>query len=227
MGGEGSILGMIISYRENMQKRRKKSMFARDRKFDSEDIAIYNHLKYKLDVKKLSEEELKIYRDKIAGYNKKIKRRQIAILLAIIIPISAGIYGLAQLVIVKGPNTVEIKDQTAIQKKREDFVFYINDGDQWAEQQKWKNAIYQYENAIKLFPNDYMGNYRLARAYVNDCRSNNKSCDKALDLLNLLISKYPKKVSLHELRAEYYISLGLIEYADADYEIIEKINESR
>jgi len=225
MGGEGSILGMIISYRENMQKRRKKSMFDHDRKFSSDNGPAFNHPSLKLDIEKLTDEELKIYRDRAIRYNKMISRRRIALFVILIIPITFIIYGISRSFTHDDVSIIEIQNKKSDQELHEDFIFYLTDGDYWANLNKWNNAIYQYKNALNILPKNFLVNYRLARAYVFNCKSNHQTCNEAMNLLNYLITNYPGKSSLYELRAEYYISVGLQEKANRDYQTIENLSK--
>ena len=54
-------------------------------------------------------------------------------------------------------------------KKRSDYLFFIRDGDKYIEEEKWHNAIFQYTEALKLFPKEFDANYRLSLAYSYSC----------------------------------------------------------
>jgi tetratricopeptide (TPR) repeat protein len=224
MGGEGSIQGMIVSYRQNRQLRRKKSMFARDRKFETADLNSYSGTNQELDIKKLSPEELNVFKERTIRSNRRTMWVRTAFLIMISIPLAIGLYAIAKSIISSNPNVIEVP-KNDFEATKAEFEFFITDGDNWANQQKWENAIFQYENAIKLFPNNYIGNYRLARAYVFCCRENGDNCDEAIDFLNMLILNFPDKPGLFKLRAEHFLDKGQIELANKDFNKVDELNK--
>jgi len=216
MPGEGSILGMIISYRENMRLRKKSRIFSKKDYFDQVDLRTLSNSHLQLDVRKLSEEELNIYKEKAIRSRKRNNRILLLTILLITVPVSLLVFKVSNLII-KGDSHVESR-QMPMEVREDKFYFYLTDADHWAEQNNWNNAIYQYKNAVNLSPNNYLANYRLARAYVYNCKLNGESCDEAISQLNKLIELFPEKASLYHLRAEHYNNISMPEMADADYE---------
>ncbi|MEN8125418.1 MAG: hypothetical protein ABFR32_09845 [Bacteroidota bacterium] len=84
MGGEGSILHMITSLRNNRSLLRKKSMFKKDRSFLSVKKEYYKASKGKIASKKLSKEELLLIRKKVIKKRRRENIKSLIILFVII-----------------------------------------------------------------------------------------------------------------------------------------------
>lgn len=74
-----------------------------------------------------------------------------------------------------------------MQEKDDFHTFLISDGDDYMENGKWHNAIFQYKKALELFPNNYDAKYRLGYAYTYRCRNEGKECIKGTEYLDKLI----------------------------------------
>jgi outer membrane protein assembly factor BamD (BamD/ComL family) len=58
------------------------------------------------------------------------------------------------------------------------------------DDKKWKAAIYNYQKAVDLAPNDYHSQYRLALAFSYHCTHEKINCEDGRQLLNELITKF-------------------------------------
>jgi len=84
-----------------------------------------------------------------------------------------------------------------------EFSFLIDDGDQWIQKRRWDNAIYRYEQAVKLFPHSYEANYRLALAYKYNCEFKNKDCLLGEKLTTKLLKYHSDEINLINLKVEF------------------------
>ena len=84
-----------------------------------------------------------------------------------------------------------------------EFNYLINEGDKWIEKRNWNNAIYRYEQAVKLFPNEFEGNYRLALAHSYGCKDANKNCEIGQKITNRLLNSFPNDSRLIELKTAF------------------------
>ena len=82
------------------------------------------------------------------------------------------------------------------QEKLNNYAFFISEGDKWIEKQSWNNAIFQYKNAVKEFPEKYEANYRLALGYSYKCKFKNKDCEKGMRLVERLLKVNPNNLDL-------------------------------
>lgn len=197
-GGAGTILDMIIRDKNNKALLRKKNPFKRDWNLFSIRKEYFKAAKGKIDLKKASHEEIMLIRAKVLLQRRKDFFRS-GIALCIIVPIIVfSTYKFINLMIIEKPG--KIIQQAELNKLNEDYLFFINDGDHWLNLKHWHNAIFQYKNAIDLFPSDFNANYRLALAYTNSCFYEKENCEKAKNLVDQLIQIHIDKSELHQLR---------------------------
>lgn len=86
------------------------------------------------------------------------------------------------------------------EKKRSGYLFLITEGDMYIEKEEWHNAIFQYTEALKLFPKEFSANYRLALAYTYSCAHKATNCEAAKYTTDKLIDKFPKNPKVHKLK---------------------------
>lgn len=201
MGGEGSIQGMRTSLSNNKKLLRKKSLFRPERTFLSLKSEYIESAGGEIALKKATKAQLRAIRLKII----KEKEREFYVisisLLVLLFIIGLVSYNVSQ------NNKV---DKAAIEKallkdKVEKSLTYILKGDSWLKERRWHNAIFEYEIANKILPNDYVINHRLANAYSLRCEYEFKDCKKGKKLVDRLIKQFPEKTELLELkkRLEY------------------------
>lgn len=200
MGGAGSIQSMNTILRNNRNLLRKKSIFKRDNSFMSARKKYLKAAKGEIDFKNISKEELRAIRKKVIKEQKTENLRAWIITLVLLVPIFAfGIYISNQLEFEKQlPNNMnqELIIEQQFEEKVDDYYFYIDEGDFWIEKQHWKNAIYQYKNAVGIFPEKYEANYRLALAYSYNCKFAYKDCKKGAILVDRLLKVNPNNKDL-------------------------------
>ncbi len=84
-----------------------------------------------------------------------------------------------------------------------EFSFLIDDGDAWIKKRRWNNAIYRYEQAVRLFPHSYEANYRLALAYRYSCEFKNKDCIKGEKIVAKMLKYHPDEINLINLKVAF------------------------
>jgi len=195
MGGGGSIQGMITALRNNKNLlSKRKSLYEKDKRKNI-NYSISGGLDCDIEA---SEEQLQEIRQRIQKRNKRKK-----IINSLIITISLlFVFYLSYL-----NSKKEVINQSFVvetKAKEKTYKNYIQYGDTWMEEKKYNAAIYNYQKAVELAPNDYHAHYRLALANSYNCIYEKLNCSKVNQILNELIEKFG---SNHEL--EYL--LGIIE----------------
>ena len=161
----------------------------------------------KIDIKKLSKKELSEIRKKVIKERKKESIKYWIISFLIAIPVMIFSYNLYDNFIQYqnkklNENFVQDKELEKIlierkeQEKIDKYYFLIADGDKWIAKQNWKNAIFQYKNAVRVFPAKYEANYRLALGYSYNCKFQNADCEKGLKLVERLLKVNPNDSDL-------------------------------
>jgi len=201
MGGEGSIQHMINSLRNNRNLLRKKSIFKKERTFLSTKKEYYKAAQEgEVELKKATKEELILLREKIIKQRKIESIRSWVIVLIVMTPlILLGInasYNTSKEEI----QHLETENENYLIEHINDYTYYLEEGDKWIEKKNWNNATYRYEQAVKLFPDEYEANYRLALSYCYSCSYKNKNCEKGRTLTNQLLKSYPEDSKLLELK---------------------------
>jgi hypothetical protein len=196
MGGEGSILAMIISLKNNARPKRKAF-----KSWDKYKDNIYQEHK-SLEFKKVSEEELIKIRTRFKKQRMRENRIQIMVTLVILLPI---VFLLTKLSIKKVEENKVIKQQQVITKQKkeriqkENMLFYLNDGYKWLNQEHYKNAKYQFYKAYEIGGYNYNVELATARAYVYDCIKNNYQCSTTDKLIERLRNEHADSTEVKEL----------------------------
>ena len=224
MPGGGSILGMIISLRNNRQLLRKKNRFGKRRMFSGDDPTTLTHNKNTpLEFKHISENELEEFRLKIRERNRNNLRRRIIGITLIFIALGFGIYWLTVRIdreLVRIRREAEIASYEANKFK---YDLFVKDGDIYVLRSRWAEAIFEYRKALVIFPDIYEANYKLADAYMKSCMNDNMYCIEGKKHLDKIIALYPEEVKLLEIRATLFLAAGDTEKAFADYDRINEI----
>ena len=77
------------------------------------------------------------------------------------------------------------------------------DGDHWLNKKNFYTAIFQYENALNIYPDNPDAQYRLAYAHYLQCVVAGKECAESYNLINKMIALYPDNIRLVELKKSY------------------------
>ena len=99
----------------------------------------------------------------------------------------------------KDIKSIELAKENYLIEHINDYTYYIDEGDKWIEKKNWNNAVYRYEQAVKLFLKDFEANYRLALSYSYTFE--NKHFEAGKTLTNRILKYHPKDPNLLELKA--------------------------
>lgn len=211
MSGAGHMHSMNTILRNNKNLLRKISIFKKNNSFMSARKEYIKALNGEIDIKKLSKQELRIIREKVIREREKENIKNSVISILIMIPVIWLSYNLYNNFIqyqneklndsyVYDKELEQIKINNEKQEKIEQYYFYIENGDEWIEKQNWKNAIFQYKNAVREYPEKYEANYRLALAYSYNCKFQNQDCEKGSKLIERLLKVNPDDSDLLTLK---------------------------
>lgn len=198
-GGESS-RAMTTILRNNRNLLRKKNIFKKDRTFLSTRKEYYKAAKGELNLKKASKKDLLLIRKKI------IKQRRldsligwtlVTVFLGLILIFGIYAYNKSSVDIIEQNET---NKEIYLDQNLNEYTFLLEDGDKWIKEKNWNNAIYRYEQAVKLFPEEFESNYRLALAYSYNCEYKNEDCEIGKKLTNKLLFYAPQDKNLLELQ---------------------------
>ncbi|OAD43420.1 hypothetical protein [Polaribacter atrinae] len=196
MAGGGSIQGMRTSLSNNKRLLRKKSLFRPERTFLSLKSEYIKSAGGEIVLKKATKAQLRTIRLKII---KERERKFYTICITLLVLLS--IIGLVTYNVSQNNNVTKADvEKIQLKDKAERSLVYILKGDNWLKERSWHNAIFEYEIANKILPNDYVINHRLANAYSLRCENEFKDCLKGKKLVDRLIKQFPQKTELLELR---------------------------
>jgi len=213
MSGAGHLQSMRAILRNNRLLLRKTGLFKKDRSFLSSRKEYLKAAKGEIDFKTISKSELRSLREKVVRNRKSENLRVWLITLVIMIPIlsytgyiSYESWKKDQEIYAQQRESKKIKkillDQKLSEKhnvKLNEYFLVISEGDEWIEKKNWNNAIYKYKKALKLFPNEFEANYRLALAYGYHCQNENIDCAVGKKLTNRLLKYFPEDPNLIKL----------------------------
>ncbi|MEZ4858933.1 MAG: hypothetical protein R2781_09000 [Flavobacteriaceae bacterium] len=199
MAGEGSIQGMIVSLRNNKRLLRKKSRFKKNRSFLQKDEMEFHNTAEGIKVEKISKDDLLRIKEKIL---KERKRYHIRLFIFLFISLPLIIFLLYQAFhdfnfgfrIYNSANSSNI--EIVFQKKKEKYLFYLNDGDLWLKKHRYYNAIYQYKKANELFPSEFDAQYRIVLALSYQCQYTFEGCEEGAILVEKLKREFPHSSEL-------------------------------
>lgn len=196
MAGEGSIQGMITSLRNNKKLLRRPNLFRQGNSFLNLKKEYLKAAGGKVNVRKLSKEELAVIRKKVVKERRKENRTNVGIFIA-----SVLIMGYIVFYTINEINEYENGfKKIELKKSTDEYLSLIADGDQWLKKRSWRNAIFEYKKALEIFPSEFDINFRLASAYAYRCESEFENCNEAKELLNKLLRKDPRNLELLKLK---------------------------
>ena len=200
MAGSGFTRQMVDTIRNNRNLLRKKSMFKKERSFlglKSEDIKLTDT---KVESRKLSRTELRRIKEKTLKEARKDAMWSIIITGVLIIPIVL----VFSIWMNNNQNDhilqKQLTQEEIIEKNRDEYVFLIEDGDQWIRKNRLNNALYRYKQALALFPDAYEANHRLAMLYSYSCANDKKHCKEAEVFAAKLEKLFPNKANITDLK---------------------------
>lgn len=222
MGGENSILDMIIRYRNNMNLLRTTRFGKSGNRFRQARKAYYRAASGKLDFKKATPEQLEAIRQKIRKQHRNNALVFISLLVITMPFIGFGIYKMVSSARSYNLRAFE-KDELQKKTKSEKIAYYISTGDSLFRLNDWAAAYYFYFQSRKLEPNTYSIEYRLALAKTSECIHKRKGCQEADDRLEMLIQIFPDSADLYKLRISKAYALGDTAAALGDFEILDRL----
>jgi len=225
MGGAGSILGMIQSYRDNM-KRLRKSVFQNKSRFEETKRIRYDSSGQTIEIKPLTEEDRQKFIKKTIENNRRSRRRVLSIFVSVAILLLISSFFLLSSLSDNVVQNRKDRQQLLNVNKHDLYNEHMTNGDGWCDRQKWDKAIDEYKKLQYIFPNDYLVKFKIAYATVHNCLSSDYDCGEARGRLDELIEEYPAEKDLYELRANLFIAIGEPELAAKDYEKIDDIDKN-
>lgn len=201
LGGFGSINHMIVTLRNNRNLLPAKRSYFRKKDYKAIKNEYYKAVGGSFNIKKTSPEQLKAIRKKIRSKRKR-EAQQFIILLCLGLPLIAfTLYITFNNFHFGFPKLEQVKEVDIEKAKQEKYLFYINDGDTWLKKEDWYNAIFQYKNALKLYPNDFDANYRLALSYSYRCQYEFEDCEIGKKLIDKLEKQFPNNEDIKAVKA--------------------------
>jgi len=219
MGGEGSMLHMILSLRNNKKLRSKKSIFEKQKSF-FDSTATSNAINKKIEVKHLTQEEIEYFREKSIRMRRKyfINKFIVSIILISILAFISAF--LINTISEQHYNKIQRAKEIQYSKDIEHYNIYLKRAANFESDGDWPEAIFELKHAIVIFPEKIEANIKLADTYIKACTEANIYCDAGIEFISKLINKYPDNNKLYELRAILYNSVGENEKANNDYKMI-------
>ncbi len=206
MGGEGSMMAMIKSLRNNRKLLRKNSRFKKGRSFLNLKETDLKGATGKPTFNAYSKEAIKKIKSKFGRRRKREKVFLIFLgLIGLFLFVSLGKFLVEDVLQEHNDSRLEL-----IQNKERLYLKHIEFGDRWFSQGKWKNAIFYYKQGVELYPEDYEINYRVVRAYILKCKDDLENCAEAKALLDDMLLKFlDKETQLLELKEVLNFEYGI------------------
>lgn len=203
-GGFGSINHMIVTLRNNKNLLPTKRSLFRPNRYRSIKNEYYNAVGEAFDIKKSTPEQLQKIRNTIVRKRKK-KARRLGLVICIVLPlICIGVYKAFHNFSFGFPKLEQQITKINTEKsKKESYMFFINNGDEWLSKRNFYNAAFQYKKALQLFPSDFEANYRLALAYSYRCQYDFEDCEIGMKLTRKLEEQFPSNSDIKKIMAIY------------------------
>jgi len=188
MGGEGSMLHAINTLKNNKNLLGRKGMFKRGRTFLRRNKDSLKAAEGEIDIRNLSEEELLLIKEKVLkerrGYL--LKAWSITVFVVLIVW-SIGYFISSSYYKEKNKKYVLVlqnRDRENFNKNEEIYKDFMQDGAKWMKQERWKNAIMEYNKAVAIFPNRERSNVLEALAYAKYYNALYPNSDRSKKLLH-------------------------------------------
>ncbi len=201
----GSVQAMLTILRNNKLLLRKKNIFKKERTFLSIKQEYIRAIPGPYHFKHATKEELKRIREEVLKNRKKDALKEwtwtgivvlFLVVLSVYIFISIGSY------LFPTP-TPEINSLTQVQIQKENqerFTFFVQSGDEWMQNLQYGNAVFQYQNALELYPNRSEIKLKLAEAMTYQCYYDGRDCEKAKAYIHTLQLTIEDSALLDELK---------------------------
>lgn len=100
------------------------------------------------------------------------------------------------------------KEEKALLDAQQKFNYYISDGYEWLNKNKFHNAIYQFDLAVKTKPTHYGAHLGLAKTLLKQCAVEHLNCDRANSQLNIMFKKFSSHEETKQALSNYLLILG-------------------
>ncbi|MCB9186882.1 MAG: hypothetical protein H6601_09065 [Flavobacteriales bacterium] len=207
MGGDfGSIQAMRDALRANKALLGERiRYFERGKQFAEIKKAYQKAKKENSSKKVISKEELEEIRHRVVRIRRKDQFIKLSIFSGVLLIVGFIVY------LNRDFLKPETNHQTIVTidsiERRERVLYCIEDGDRWLRKNGWHNAIFQYEEALRLSPENTAVKKRLAMAYTYRCRATKVDCEKAKTSIEELIKSEPTNPKNYELLASYWFGV--------------------
>lgn len=200
MGGFGSVQHMNTVMRNNRaQLGKRKSMFRSKDEYIGKTTE--GNFEEFIDYKTASPELLTEIKNQLIRQRKIQNWRNSILFLFILIP---SIWFSINLLYSNERSEILIEKSVKTKNlKHENLLFFIQDGDEWLNQGKFENALFQYKKAAEVDSLNYSVQYRICLAYSYLCRYDKLQCEKGKIQLEKTIVLFPDKFELIELKSSY------------------------
>lgn len=197
----GSVLGMIISLKNNARPRRKP--FESLKREYKHSLRKHYGLEYH-DVSKEKLEKVKLKIRKKLRNEERIRYLKITVFAFIIC--SLLFTGVS--IQLKRNNEINRQNRKAekisAMTPAEQFKEYLNNGYQLLNEEKYNDAKYLFLSALRIEPDNYKANLALTEAYIKNCVFNDTDCAKTENLLENNLEKFGRTDKLIELKNLLY-----------------------
>ena len=219
MGGEGSMMAMITSYRNNTELIRKKRLFKSGRSYFRAKEVYRKALGGELAFRTATPQERALIRSKI---RKEYRREKLFLVLISAIVLSIAIW----LTVALWPKPASHKSIHSITITTSDFMEfnkYMAEGDNWMVENKWYNAIYEYDRGYSLILKNHPTISKVGLRLEYQEQFENLNNTDVLSRVTDLIIKYPHRIELYKFRAAYLSKTNMPQWAEPDYKMIEEL----
>lgn len=203
MGGEGSMANMIASLRFNKNQLRRKRLFKKERSFLNLKKEYFKAANGEKNLRNATPSELRKIREKVLAHRKYENRIQFVVAFVFIFVIGILTFKYYRYYKKESQEYNRAIESVQFEKKLKKYLFFISDGDKWIGENHWNNAIFQYKEAIKVFPAEFDANYRLAVAYSYTCKYEHTHCEEGIILTAKLKKQFPDKPKILELETVF------------------------
>lgn len=220
MGGEGSIMHMIVSYRNNTALIRKKRLMKSGKNYFRAKQAYRKAAGGEIAFRTATPEERARIRLKI---RKESRKEAVFLVLIFTLGLSLAIFLTIQLWPDYGNNNQYLYSVPVTNSEMAEHEFFTTEAGIWMAKEKYYNAVFYYEQAFLVAHKDYKRHSVtiLKEIYLEELEKANS--EEVLDRINGLISRFPKRIELYKLRAEFFMRKNMPILAAADNETIEKL----
>jgi predicted Zn-dependent protease len=216
MGGGSSALDMINSLRFNKNQLNKESRFKKEWGLAGIEKSYTKKESGQLYFKSPTKKEMLEVRRDILVRKRNERLVMFGLWASLFVFVVCGSY---YVLTMSAPRATPVKKEmgpSVEEVKNDRYSYFIGAGDAWMGQNKWYNAAFEYKKALEVYPGNYTAKYRLATAYAYHCQTEGTNCEAFISLINGMVSSYPDKNELYELRASYYYHLGDSALAESD-----------